>query len=201
MKGLYFFSHIFRLKDQVAMNLQFGLMTAQRNEPITRLMKRMFDSMDLKIIRILQKDARLPFSEIAKMLGESASTVQMRYNKMKKAGIIMGTTLILDRKKFGVRNLVSIGVKTSEPYLEEVIEYMNNTLGTESKIMTWPTFGRFNISALVMSKNLLEPYKIKQAIKMHPYVKDVSLSISIAWLTTNDEALGLEKEFRGNSFG
>lgn len=58
-----------------------------------------FDSLDLKIVHALQKDARIPFVDIAKDLKVSPGIVQARFNKMKKAGLIKGSTLILDRTK------------------------------------------------------------------------------------------------------
>ncbi len=156
----------------------------------------MFDPLDLKIIRALQKDARVPFSDIAKMVGVSPSIIQIRFNKMKKAGLILGTTLILDGEKFGVKHLVAIGVKALEPEVKEVIKYMNSLTITESKLLTWPTFGRFNISALMMSRDLLEAHKIRHAIRENPYVTEVRISVSVGTFTNNLEALMIEKEFR-----
>jgi Lrp/AsnC family transcriptional regulator for asnA, asnC and gidA len=68
------------------------------------------DTLDIEIIRILQKNARTPFSVIAKTLHVPASVVQIRFNKMKKAGIILGTTLTLNQEKFGIKYAVSLGV-------------------------------------------------------------------------------------------
>ncbi len=154
------------------------------------------DTLDIEIIRILQKNARTPFSDIAKTLHVPASVVQIRFNKMKKAGIVLGTTLTLNPEKFGVKYAVSLGVKAIEPELQEVMKYMSSLTMNESKVSVWPTFGRFNILALVMSRNLLEAHKIKQAIKEHPYVTEVSISVNISWYDSKFESLGLEKELR-----
>ena len=156
----------------------------------------MIDSLDLKIIQTLQKDARTPFSDIAKMLGVSASVIQIRFNKMKDAGLILGTTLRLDIEKFDVKYLISIGVRASELERKEVIRYMNNLTMSESKIFIWPTLGRFNITALIMSRNLLELGKIRQSIKEHPCIKEVCLSVNTSWYASNYGALGLEKELK-----
>jgi Lrp/AsnC family transcriptional regulator for asnA, asnC and gidA len=154
----------------------------------------MFDSLDLEIIHALQKDARTSFSDIAKMLGVSPSIIQIRFNKMKKAGLIKGTTLVLDLSKIGIEHLVSIGVKALEPRLEEVTKYISDLKIEESQIFAWHTFGRYNIVAVIISRNLLAAHKIRQLIKEHPYVIEVSISIN-NFSYFSDEALGLEKAF------
>ncbi len=154
------------------------------------------DALDVKIIRMLHSDARTSFSDIARTLGVPASVVQIRFNKMKKAGVILGATLILNPEKFGIKYAVSLGIRTLEPELEVVIRYINSLTIKDSKVSAWPTFGRFNIIVLIMSRNLLEAHKIKQAVKQHPNVIEVSISVNISWYQNNFEALGLEKELR-----
>jgi Lrp/AsnC family transcriptional regulator, regulator for asnA, asnC and gidA len=157
----------------------------------------MYDSLDVKIMRILQKDAQIPFSEIAKTLGVSSSLVQIRFNRLKKTGVILGTTLILDPEKFGSPFQVSIGVKAFESEIDEVTEFMNNTLSSsESKVLAWPMSGRYNIYANVFSKNLLEVHKIRQAIKGHPHVIDVGISVNLTQFYGSDYSLNLERKMK-----
>jgi DNA-binding Lrp family transcriptional regulator len=82
------------------------------------------DSLDLKIINLLQKDGRMVFTDIAKMLGASAATVQTRYNKMKKARLIMGSTLLLDMERIGQAFFASIGIRAMESETQQVINYI-----------------------------------------------------------------------------
>ncbi len=156
----------------------------------------MLDYLDIEILRLLDKDARTPFSDIAKMLGVSSSTIQIRFNRMRNDGLILGTTLVLDPEKFGVKCLISVGVKALEPDIQEVIKYMETLIARSSKILAWPTFGAFNISALIISASLLEARKIRQSIKEHPSVTEVGLSVNISSYRSNFESLNLEKEFR-----
>lgn len=161
----------------------------------------MCDSLDFKIIRLLHENARTPFSEIAEKLGISPSIVQIRFNKMKKTGVILGTTLLLDREKFGVKYNVSIGVKAIEPDVPDVIKYMNALTTTESKLLAWPTIGRFNIIGVIMSRDLLEAHKIKHVIKQNPSVTEVKISVGLCWWTNNLDALMVEKELRRQVLG
>ncbi len=159
----------------------------------------MCDTLDLEILRILHKNARTPFSEIAKTLGVSPSIVQIRFNKMKRAGIILGTTLLLDREKLGVKYIITLGVKALEPEVSGVIKYMNSLATKESTLVAWPTTGRFNIVAKMMSRDLLEAHKVRHLMKKNPYVTEVRVSVITSSMTNNFEALMIEKELEKGS--
>jgi Lrp/AsnC family transcriptional regulator for asnA, asnC and gidA len=72
----------------------------------------MMDTSDLKIIHLLLKDSRTPLSAIARELGISQPAVQKRVEKLKAAGIIMGSTAVLNTGKLGwKRAVVALNVK------------------------------------------------------------------------------------------
>ena len=75
------------------------------------------DEIDKKIVRILQKDVRTPFKEIAHHCNISTDTIKKRYNKMKENNVIRGTTIVLDPKKIGEGNLVIIGINVVQQLL------------------------------------------------------------------------------------
>ena len=57
------------------------------------------DSIDLQILRLLQKDASLTNKEIAFELDKSVATVHERIRKLKEQGYIKKIVALLDRKK------------------------------------------------------------------------------------------------------
>jgi DNA-binding Lrp family transcriptional regulator len=150
------------------------------------------DSLDLKIINLLQKDGRMAFTDIAKKRGVSTPTVQTHYNKMKKSGLIMGSTLMLGMEKIGQAFFASIGIRATESETGQVIKYIKGLKLSEASLYTWITFGRFNIAAVINSTNLLEVHRIKQLIKEHPSVTEVSISVARNF-DYRFEALNLQK--------
>ncbi len=136
------------------------------------------DSLDQEIINVLRADGRIAFADIAKKLGVSPGIVQSRYNKMKKTGVIKGSTLLLDIEKLGIAFNASIGIEAVDSELEEVKAYVNGLKIDEAEIFSWITFGRFNIAVAIFSKNLLQAHRIMQLIKQHPSVLKVSISLS-----------------------
>jgi Lrp/AsnC family transcriptional regulator, regulator for asnA, asnC and gidA len=59
------------------------------------------DEVDKQIIGELAKDARMAFSRIAKEIGVSTETVRKRYQRMKKEGTIIRSTIVIDLSKIG----------------------------------------------------------------------------------------------------
>jgi Lrp/AsnC family transcriptional regulator for asnA, asnC and gidA len=68
------------------------------------------DSLDQKILRRLLKDARTPFTEIAKDLLVSTGTVHQRVDKLKAAGVIKGFQVQLDSALLGKPVVALVGV-------------------------------------------------------------------------------------------
>ncbi|NJF24504.1 HTH-type transcriptional regulator LrpA [Thermococcus sp. Bubb.Bath] len=82
----------------------------------------MLDERDKVIIDMLTKDARTPFTEIAKVLGISETAVRKRVKALEEAGVIKQYTVVIDPSRLGY-NLVSLtGVDTLPEKIFEVAE-------------------------------------------------------------------------------
>ena len=70
------------------------------------------DETDYKILDVLRRDARTPFTEVGRDLGISDATVHVRVNKMMDAGIIKRYTIVVDEEALGrkVRGFMLINV-------------------------------------------------------------------------------------------
>jgi len=72
------------------------------------------DNTDLKILDILMKDAKKPYTEVAKLVHVSQGTVHVRMNKLEEAGIVEKSTLQINYAKLGYGVMAFIGI-----YLEK----------------------------------------------------------------------------------
>ncbi len=68
------------------------------------------DKLDKQILQYLTKDARKPYTEIAKELIVSPGTFHVRVKKMEQLGIIKGTSLQVDYNRLGYGLVAFIGV-------------------------------------------------------------------------------------------
>lgn len=68
------------------------------------------DEVDKKILEVLMKDAKKPYTEVAKKAFVSGGTVHVRMRKLEDAGIVEGTTLKVNYSKLGFDITAFIGV-------------------------------------------------------------------------------------------
>ena len=74
----------------------------------------MIDEISLKILKILQKKARIPNVEIARQVGLAPSAVLERIRKLEKQGIIEGYEVRINPKFFDSGLIAFLTVKTTE---------------------------------------------------------------------------------------
>ncbi|MGW6304020.1 Lrp/AsnC family transcriptional regulator [Streptomyces niveus] len=79
------------------------------------------DPVDLRILRLLQNDARTTYREIAAEVGVAASTCLDRVSRLRRSGVILGHQLRLDPAKLGrgLQALLSVQVR---PHRRELIK-------------------------------------------------------------------------------
>lgn len=80
----------------------------------------LLDDLDLRILRLLNADARKSFREIAKAVDASLSTVSNRVRKLEQEGIITGYAPILNEGRLGYDVLAVVGVKIHKGKLLDV---------------------------------------------------------------------------------
>ena len=152
------------------------------------------DQVDLNLIRALQKDARTSFADIARDCGVSIDTISKRFRKMKKAGVVRGTTILLNPKSFGYECVGSMGVDINYPHLREVVESIRKI---PEIIFCTTSMGKHDIFCIAVLKNVGLLGQVKDIIKGHPAVKEVTTNIwveEILLCPENFELKHLERE-------
>ncbi|AJC71124.1 MAG: Lrp/AsnC family transcriptional regulator [Thermococcus sp.] len=110
----------------------------------------MLDERDRIIIEMLTKDARTPFTEIAKVLGISETAVRKRVKALEEAGVIKQYTIVIDPSKLGY-NLVSLtGIDTLP---EKIFEVASKLKEFEFVRSVYLTSGDHMIMAEVWAKD------------------------------------------------
>ena len=85
---------------------------------IINYMQLSLDDIDLKILSILMKDAKTPYTDIAKELFVSSGTVHVRMKKMEEMNIIKSFNLQLNYQKLGYDVTAFLGI-----YLNKSSQY------------------------------------------------------------------------------
>lgn len=68
------------------------------------------DGIDRQIIRALQTNAKMPYLEIAKIVGISGAGIHQRIKKLEGNGVIVGSKIIVDSNMLGYKTFAFAGV-------------------------------------------------------------------------------------------
>jgi len=79
------------------------------------------DNVDLKILSLLQHNAKKPYTEVAKKAFVSSGTVHVRMNKLEKMGVVKGASLDLNLSALGYNVGSFLGVFLSKSSLYEKV--------------------------------------------------------------------------------
>jgi DNA-binding Lrp family transcriptional regulator len=127
------------------------------------------DELDMKILSLLQKNARLSYREIAKELGVAVGTVYNRIKRLEESGVIKGYAPIVDYEKVGFGLTALIGIKAQG---KRILEIERKIAECRRAMMVYDITGEFDIFVIA---------KFKDRADMNRFVK---------WLLSLD---GVEK--------
>ncbi|MFB6113255.1 MAG: Lrp/AsnC family transcriptional regulator [Halodesulfurarchaeum sp.] len=82
------------------------------------------DETDRAILRELQKNARTPFSEIARRIDMSSATVHDRVTRMEEAGVIRGYHAEVEPSALGLEIESIVGMRLRQGSAERVIDQL-----------------------------------------------------------------------------
>ncbi len=68
------------------------------------------DKVDRQILSMLLQDSRRSYQDIARELIVSGGTIHVRTNKMKEAGVIKGSRIVVDFRKLGLEVTAFVGI-------------------------------------------------------------------------------------------
>ncbi len=85
------------------------------------------DKIDLEILQILQKKARIPNVEVARTIGMAPSAVLERIKKLEARGVIDGYEVRLNPEMFNCSMIAFVQIKTAAPnQLDEVAKQLSH---------------------------------------------------------------------------
>lgn len=94
------------------------------------------DETDRAILRILQADARTPFSEVARRIDMSSATVHDRVGRMEDAGVIEGYHAEIDPKAVGYGVSALVGLRVEQGREEDALERLRDIEGVREIHLT-----------------------------------------------------------------
>src|SRR5580698_7808469 len=96
-----------------------------------KILSEVLDSVDARILDLIQHDASLSVAEIAERVGLSSSPCWRRIKRLEDEGVIQRRVTILDREKLGLNFEVYCTVKLSLPTKDNLETF-------EQAVLRWP---------------------------------------------------------------
>jgi Lrp/AsnC family transcriptional regulator for asnA, asnC and gidA len=110
------------------------------------------DDLDYGIVRALQENARLPFTQIAKDLGVTEKTVRMRVQQMQDEGILSLVGIVNPIKAgISVQTLIQIAVEAGK--LDDVVAELQEIYEVRLVVLT---SGEYQLMIQVLNRNYEE---------------------------------------------
>ncbi|WP_064201818.1 Lrp/AsnC family transcriptional regulator [Brevibacillus brevis] len=122
------------------------------------------DDIDYGIIRALQGNARLPFTQIAKDLGVTEKTIRMRVQQLQDEGA-MSLVGIVNPVKAGFHVQAMIQVAVDAEKLDDVIAALTETVEIRLIVLTSGEYQLFT-QVLVTSNEELSQFLLKKLHKI-----------------------------------
>ncbi|WP_457742492.1 Lrp/AsnC family transcriptional regulator [Thermococcus sp.] len=141
----------------------------------------MVDELDVKIISLLQKNARLSYREIARELNVAVGTVYNRVKRLEEEGIIKGYAPILDYERLGFGLTALIGIKAQG---RRIVEIERKIAEKKRAMMVYDITGEFDIFVIA---------KFRDRADMNKFVKWL-LSLDGVEKTNTSVAMQVVKE-------
>ena len=114
------------------------------------------DKIDIKLLRLLQKDADYTIKELANKTGLTLSPVYERIRRLKKSGIIKKKVVILDPKKAGVNLLAFCNVSLKEHSLKYLNIFQDSIKNLPEVQACYHIAGQYDYLLTVYAKDMDE---------------------------------------------
>ncbi|CAI1595764.1 Lrp/AsnC family transcriptional regulator [Serratia ficaria] len=111
-------------------------------------------STDMKILKLLQDDARVTNQELAEKIGMSASPCWRKVRKLEDDGVIQGYRAVLNRKKIGLGVMVFIRVAIDSHSEAEARKFEEEVTALEDVVACYSIGGDADFLLQVVSPDL-----------------------------------------------
>jgi Lrp/AsnC family transcriptional regulator for asnA, asnC and gidA len=120
------------------------------------------NELDSKILRILLKDGRTSYDELASECRVSKNAAWKRCKAMEKKGIIQGATVQINFAYFGFEALATLLISVNAQQIEQVMEF----IGKITEVRAYRQYNSvYNIRGTTTLRDLNELDHVKQVIK------------------------------------
>jgi len=117
---------------------------------------RIMDPLDRKILRALQKDARVKNADLARELGVAPSTMLERVRRLEDRGYFDGFKALINPEKLGLGVQALISVSLGQHSTQTIRPFEQAVKSIPNIMVCYHITGRFDYMLHIVAKNLKE---------------------------------------------
>ena len=116
------------------------------------------DSLDLKILDIVQRDNRLSTERIAARVGLSPSAVQRRLKRLRDEGVIEAEVAVISPEAVGrtLTAIVGLIIDKERPLSQALAEFKELMLSSPEVMQCYDVTGEFDFIVVITAKDMRE---------------------------------------------
>lgn len=134
------------------------------------------DKTDRNILNELIENPKKPFSRIAENIGATQFIVQKRYERMKKDGVLFGSSIIIDLAKLGYQGKAFIFITNCKDCDSAMtVKALENI---QNIFLVSEIVGAFDVLAMAVFRDLAEFKEIINKIRAETSVMKVEVAIT-----------------------
>lgn len=140
------------------------------------------DEIDVRILKTLIMNPRISFAEIAEDCKISTNSIRMRFNTLKKNGVITGSTVILNPRSLGYEGIAFLAISSDINEEQNVLEFLDKI---PTLVQNHSHIGKHNIVSTLVIKSIDELVQTMNLVKSNPHVWRVNTAISVSGAATH----------------
>jgi Lrp/AsnC family transcriptional regulator len=138
------------------------------------------DSVDIKILTLLQQNASVSTAELAERVGVSQSPCWRRIQRLRDEGYIKATVAILDRQKVGFQLQIFAQVKMLRLTEEERAAFFRQINSVPEIVECYTVFGEMDVMMKIIAPDVLWYQEFIFSVLMKlPGVQDVRSIVTL----------------------
>ena len=136
------------------------------------------DEIDLRILRVMQSDGTLSVTEVADRVGLSQSPCSRRVSRLTDDGIILGKTVILDRKKLGFNAIILVRIKLTSHGRKSFEQFQQAVLRIPEVQVVQLMLGDYDFNVRVVVRDMDHFHGLlRNQIVLLPGVQEIQSSV------------------------
>lgn len=138
------------------------------------------DSIDLKLLNLMQQDASLSTGDLAERVGLSQSPCWRRIQRMREEGYIKSQVVILDRVKLGYHMQMFAQLKMARLSDSERAEFMRAVQNIPEILECYTMFGEMDVLLKIIAPDVMwyQEFIFNTLLKL-PGVQDVRSIVTL----------------------